>query len=111
MKSGQQRLLMEMCENLHSMRDQGEPLEGAEDNVLVLTTLMKEGMTTEQMGFEVDAKSKPRADALEVREHEIPIDEPNQPEPRDEGMRERREDEAEQEGHLVVGQRLPETGQ
>ena len=102
MKSGQQWLLMEMCEGLHFMKDQEEPLEGIEENVMVMTILTKEGVTTEQMGFEVDAEIKPQAEVLEAREHEIPIDEPNQPELPDEGMRERQGDETEQKGCLVV---------
>lgn len=67
-----------------------------------MTILTKEGMTTEQMGFEVDAEIKQPAEALEVRDYEIPLDEPSQPEVPDEGVRERQAEEAEQEGRLVV---------
>ena len=76
---------------------------------MVITILTKEGMTTEQVGFEVDAEIKPPAEVIEAREHEIPIDEPNQPGSPDEGMQERQEGEAEQEGRLVVGQQLPKS--
>lgn len=75
--SGQQWLLMEMCEDLRSMKEQEDPLEGADENAMVITILTKEGMTTVQMGFEVDADMQPQAEVIEAREHEIPIDEPN----------------------------------
>lgn len=97
MKSGRQWHLMEMCEDLLSMRNQEEPLEGVEENILVMTILTKEGMTTEQMGFEVGAEIMQPVEAQEGRENEIPMDEPNQPEVPDEGVRERLEDGAEQE--------------
>ena len=54
-------------------------------------------MTTEQMGFEVGAEIMQPVEAQEGRENEIPMDEPNQPEVPDEGVRERLEDGAEQE--------------
>ena len=46
-----------MCESLHGLQDQEEPLENvAENTPLILTVLTKEAMATEDMGFEVDSE-------------------------------------------------------
>ena len=47
-------LLMETCEPLHAMADQEEAIEGITEKQLVLTILTKEGMSAEEMGFEVE---------------------------------------------------------
>ena len=98
-------LLMEMCEALHGMADQEEAIEGATEKQLVLTILTKEGMSTEEMGFEVEEALPPAQ--LEVKEHELPFDEPNAQQNQADGHVPQPAD-VEQEGRLVVGKVLPE---
>ena len=68
-------LLMEMRQPLHAMADQEEAIEGITEKQLVLTILTKEGMSTEEMGFEVEEALPPAQ--LEVKECELPFEEPN----------------------------------
>ena len=68
--------LLEMCESLHGLQDQEEPLENAAENTLILTILTKEAMATEDMGFEVDSELKALPDeGVPRREHELPVEE------------------------------------
>ena len=96
---------MEMCEALHAMADQEEAIEGTAEKQLVLTILTKEGMSTEEMGFEVE-EALPSAQ-LEVKEYELPFDEPNAQQDQADGHVPQPAD-MEQEGRLVVGKVLPE---
>ena len=79
MKVKDQWQLYEMCENLHGLDNQEEVIDAVEENTLVLTILTAEDLSTEEMGFEVDTglDLQPKVDdALALREHEIPVEEP-----------------------------------
>ena len=110
--------LYEMCENLHGLDNQEEVIDAVEENTLVLTILTAEDMSTEEMGFEVDTglDLQPKVDdALALREHEIPEEEPQR------AMDEAADDDIpaiaegvdgggaeEQEGRLVLEAGLPD---
>ena len=96
---------MEMCEALRAMADQEEAFEGIAEKQLVLTILTKEGMSAEEMGFEVEEALPPAQ--LEVKECELPFDEPNAQQEQADGHVPRPADVG-QEGRLVVGKVLPE---
>ena len=71
--------LYEMCENLLGLDNLEEIIDAVEENTLVLTILTAEDLSTEEMGFEVDTglDLQPKMDdALALREHEIPVEEP-----------------------------------
>ena len=57
------------------MADQEETIEGATQKEFVLTILTKEGMSTEEAGFQVEENMRPVQ--LEVKDYELPFDEPD----------------------------------
>ena len=103
--------LLEMCESLHGLQDQEEPLENAAENTLILTILTKEAMATEDMGFEVDSElgASLETEGVPRREHELPMAEPlplgGGPEVDEPGPR---VEEVIQEGRLELGAGLPD---
>ena len=63
--------LLEMCEDLHRVLNQEEKIEGANENVMVVTILTKEAMSVEDMGFEVETGLHLDEQPMVVRGHEI----------------------------------------
>ena len=118
--------LYEMCENLHGLADQEEEIENVEDNTLIVTILTPEEVSTEEMGFEVETglDLRPRVEpgAMALREHEIPMEEPQRLQETEDGDAEAVDDRAavevaaagdgatadEQEGRLVLEAGLPD---
>ena len=94
-------------------------MQNIEDNTLVLTILTSDEVSTEEMGFEVETglDLRPRADeALAMREHEIPMEEPQRMEDKaesaeaaaDGGVIAERAGADDQEGRLVLEAGLPD---
>ena len=112
--------LYEMCENLHGLLDQEEEIENVEDNTLILTILTPEEVSTEEMGFEVeiglDLRPRVEPGAMALREHEIPMEEPQRRQEADDGAEAVVDGGAaaghggvdEQEGRLVLEAGLPD---
>ena len=101
--------LLEMCEDLHRVFNQEEEIEGAIENVMVVTILTKEAMSVEDMGFEAETGLHLDEQPIEVRDHEIleeNVDIPAEEPPDD--QREEARGEVEQEARLAMGPRVPD---
>ena len=101
--------LLEMCEDLHRIFNQEEEIEGARENVMVITILTKEAMSVEEMGFEVDTGLHIDEQPMMVRDHEVPLEEVEIPEQEQPAERvEEAGGEVEQEARLAVGPGIPD---
>ena len=102
--------LLEMCEDLHRILDQEEVIEGAVENVLVVTILTEEAMSVEEMGFEVEIGLDLEEQPIRVRDHEMAMEEAGElpvDEPQDERV-EIEEEAVVQEAQLALGPGMPD---
>eukprot|EP00913_Durusdinium_trenchii_P031885 g29862.t1 len=101
--------LLEMCEDLHKVFNQEEMIEGAHENVLVVTILTKEAMSVEEMGFEVETGLHLDEQPMVVRDHERAEEEAGIPEEEQPAERvEEAEGEVEPEARLAMGPGVPD---
>ena len=76
--------LLEMREDLHRVLNQEEVIEGAVENVMVVTILTEENMSVEDLGFEVETGLHLDEQPIAIRDHEVagmenvdlPVEEP-----------------------------------
>ena len=101
--------LLEMCEGLHRVLNQEEVIEGAAENVMVVTILTEEDMSDEDLGFEVETGLHMEEQLMVIRDHEVAAENIDLPaeEPPDERV-EVADEGVVQEAQLALGPGMPD---